>query len=54
MSGNAVAVRVAITAGVALGVVTTAANAVDFDWKKFQGKTVTFRAGAGRLRRIGG
>ncbi len=43
MSGNAFATRVAVTI-VALGAVTTAASAADFDWKKFQGKTVTFLA----------
>ncbi len=43
MSGNAFAARVAVTI-VALGAVTTAARAADFDWKKFQGKTVTFLA----------
>ena len=43
MSGNAMATRVAVTV-VALGAVTTAASAADFDWKKFQGKTVTFLA----------
>src|ERR1700676_4411159 len=42
MSNNALATRVAITV-VALGVITTA-NAADFDWKKFQGKTVSFLA----------
>ena len=35
MSGNAMATRVAVTV-VALGAVTTAASAADFDWKKFQ------------------
>src|SRR5258705_5098388 len=43
MSGNAFATRVAVTA-MALGTVATAAGAADFDWKKFQGKTVTFLA----------
>src|SRR5258708_16050547 len=43
MSGNAFATRVAVTV-VVLGAVTSAANAADFDWKKFQGKTVTFLA----------
>ena len=43
MSGNAFATRLAVTI-VALGAVTTAARAADFDWKKFQGKTVTFLA----------
>ena len=43
MSRNALATRVAVTI-VALGAVTTAATAADFDWKKFQGKTVTFLA----------
>src|SRR5882724_8670815 len=43
MSGNAFATRVAVTA-MALGTVASAANAAEFDWKKFQGKTVTFLA----------
>src|ERR1019366_3754319 len=43
MSKNALATRVAVTA-VALGAITTAASGADFDWKKFQGKTVTFLA----------
>src|ERR1700753_4313797 len=43
MSTSAFATRVAVTI-VALGAVTTAAHAADFDWKKFQGKTVTFLA----------
>src|SRR6202050_4830850 len=42
MSGSAFATRVAVI--VALGAVTTAANAAEFDWKKFQGKTVAFLA----------
>jgi len=33
MSKNALATRVAVTA-VALGAITTAASAADFDWKK--------------------
>src|SRR3984885_14558204 len=41
MSGNALAMRVAVTA-ITLAAVTTAAHAADFDWKKFQGKTITF------------
>ena len=43
MSGNAWATRVAVTM-IALGAATTAALAADFDWKKFQGKTITFLA----------
>src|ERR1700733_15837186 len=43
MSGYKFATRVAVTI-VALGAVTSAAHAADFDWKKFQGKTVTFLA----------
>src|SRR5258708_9887975 len=43
MSGNAFATSVAVTV-VGLAAVTTAASAADFDWKKFQGKTVTFLA----------
>ena len=43
MSGSAMATRVAVTV-IALGAVTTAASAADFDWKKFQGKTITFLA----------
>ncbi len=43
MSGDALATRVAVTF-LALGTATTAASAADFDWKKFQGKTVTFLA----------
>jgi multiple sugar transport system substrate-binding protein len=43
MTRNAGASRVAMTA-VALGAITTAAGAADFDWKKFQGKTLTFLA----------
>jgi multiple sugar transport system substrate-binding protein len=42
MSGNAFAARIAVTV-IVFGSVT-AANAADFDWKKFQGKTVTFLA----------
>src|SRR5258708_21176224 len=42
MSNNALATRVAITV-VALGAITTA-NAADFDWKKFQGETISFLA----------
>jgi hypothetical protein len=36
MSKDALATRVAISL-MALGAATTAANAADFDWKKFQG-----------------
>jgi multiple sugar transport system substrate-binding protein len=43
MFDNALATRGAVTF-VALGVLTTAAHAADFDWKKFQGKTVAFLA----------
>jgi len=43
MSKDALATQVAISL-MALGAATTAANAADFDWKKFQGKTVTFLA----------
>jgi multiple sugar transport system substrate-binding protein len=43
MSGNAFAMRLAATA-VALAAITTMANAADFDWKKFQGKTISFLA----------
>src|SRR6201986_1160186 len=43
MSGSAFATRVAVTI-VVLGTAASAANAADFDWKKFQGKTVTFLA----------
>src|SRR5665213_1085597 len=43
MSGNAFATRVAVTM-IALAAATTAASAADFDWRKFQGKTVTFLA----------
>jgi len=43
MSGSVFATRVAVIV-FALGAVTTAATAADFDWKKFQGKTITFLA----------
>ncbi|MDB5546897.1 MAG: transporter substrate-binding protein [Tardiphaga sp.] len=43
MSKDALATRVVISL-MALGAATTAACAADFDWKKFQGKTVTFLA----------
>src|SRR4051794_27885564 len=43
MPTDAVATRVAVTF-IALVAATTAARAADFDWKKFQGKTVTFLA----------
>src|SRR5260370_34692734 len=43
MSGSVFATRVAVIV-FALGAVTTAASAADFDWKKFQGKTITFLA----------
>ena len=43
MSKDALSTRVAISL-MALGAATTAAGAADFDWKKYQGKTVTFLA----------
>src|SRR5271155_2541891 len=43
MFKNALATRVAFTVA-ALGAITTVAHAADFDWKKFQGKTVVFLA----------
>src|SRR2546430_6675040 len=43
MTNHAWATRIAVTA-VALGSITSAAQAAEFDWKKFQGKTVTFLA----------
>jgi multiple sugar transport system substrate-binding protein len=43
MFGNVIATRVAITV-IALGAFTTATHAADFDWKRFQGKSVTFLA----------
>jgi multiple sugar transport system substrate-binding protein len=43
MFGTASAARVAATI-IAASIAVTAAHAADFDWKKFQGKTITFLA----------
>src|SRR5258708_23293775 len=43
MNARMFAARVALPV-LAVAAVTTAARAADFDWKKFQGKTVTFLA----------
>ena len=43
MFGKAYAARVAATV-IAASAAVTAAHAADFDWKKFQGKTITFLA----------
>ena len=45
MNARMFAARVALPV-LAVGAVSAQASAADFDWKKFQGKTVTFLAKA--------